>query len=506
MQPMTIPEIISAVDGTWLNPRKGAAPVTAVCTDSRKIAPGCLFLPWVGERFDGHDFIDRALDAGAAGCLCARRPELLRPDKFYIQVADTRLALRALASAYRDRFAIPFVQVTGSVGKTTTKEMLAAVLGAKLRVLKTPENFNNDIGTPLTLLGLGPEHQAAVIETGMNHFGEIRYLGEMVRPDIAVISNIGDAHIEHLGSREGILKAKSEIFENLKPEGLAVLNGDDALLNTLDLPFRTVRCGRSEHCAVRVMDMADHGVAGITCTVVSPRDTYHLTIPAPGEHMAYSAAIAVAVGEELGLSTEEITRGAASYEPAGSRMRVLRLRDGRLVLDDCYNANPQSVTAALEILAKTEYPCNAKPIATPALPNTVINDVVSIPSSEQITMNTIKYPVILIIESTNFTTASSALVLPIIFLESLRNNFIIIFPIIKIITAFIIFITKLIILDENPSNNFESSETFSVLFSLTFSLISSPISVAKKKFILLSIFRLFHSNFPITLIIKKRLF
>ena len=293
MQPMTIPEIISAVDGTWLNPRKGAAPVTAVCTDSRKIAPGCLFLPWVGERFDGHDFIDRALDAGASGCLCARRPELLRPDKFYIQVADTRLALRALASAYRDRFAIPFVQVTGSVGKTTTKEMLAAVLGAKLRVLKTPENFNNDIGTPLTLLGLGPEHQAAVIETGMNHFGEIRYLGEMVRPDIAVISNIGDAHIEHLGSREGILKAKSEIFENLKPEGLAVLNGDDALLNTLDLPFRTVRCGRSEHCAVRVIDMADHGVAGITCTVVSPRDTYHLTIPAPGEHMAYPMAIAI---------------------------------------------------------------------------------------------------------------------------------------------------------------------------------------------------------------------
>ena len=223
-----------------------------------------------------------------------------------------------------------------------------------LRVLKTPENFNNDIGTPLTLLGLGPEHQAAVIETGMNHFGEIRYLGEMVRPDIAVISNIGDAHIEYLGSREGILQAKSEIFENLKPEGLAVLNGDDALLNTLDLPFRTVRCGRSEHCDVRVTDMADHGVAGITCTIVSPRDTYHLTIPAPGEHMAYSAAIAVAVAEELGEDREAVARGAASYEPTGSRMRVVRLAEGRLVLDDCYNANPQSVTAALEILAKTE--------------------------------------------------------------------------------------------------------------------------------------------------------
>ena len=354
MQPMTIPEIVSAVGGTRLDAGAEPAPVTAVCTDSRKIAPGCLFLPIVGERFDGHDFIDKALDAGAAGCLCARAPETLRPGKFYIRVADTRLALRALASAYRDRFDIPFVQITGSVGKTTTKEMISAVLGAQFRVLKTPENFNNDIGTPLTLLGLGPEHQAAVIETGMNHFGEIRYLGEMVRPDIAVISNIGDAHIEYLGSREGILQAKSEIFENLKPEGLAVLNGDDALLNTLDLPFRTVRCGRSEHCDVRVTDMADHGVAGITCTIVSPRDTYHLTIPAPGEHMAYSAAIAVAVAEELGEDREAVARGAASYEPTGSRMRVVRLAEGRLVLDDCYNANPQSVTAALEILAKTE--------------------------------------------------------------------------------------------------------------------------------------------------------
>ena len=351
---MTISEITAAVGGTWLNPREGGRPVTAVSTDSRKIAPGCLFLPIVGERFDGHDFLDRALDAGAAGCLCARTPEALRPDKFYIQVEDTRLALRALASAYRDRFAIPFIQVTGSVGKTTTKEMLAAVLGAKLCVLKTPENFNNDIGAPLTLLGLGPEHQAAVIETGMNHFGEIRYLGEMVRPDIAVISNIGDAHIEHLGSREGILRAKCEVFENLRPGGMAVLNGDDALLNTLDLPFRTVRCGQSEHCDVRVTEVADHGVAGITCTIVTPRDAYHLAIPAPGEHMAYCAAIAVAVGEELGLDRDSIVRGAASYEPAGSRMRVVRLRGGRLLLDDCYNANPQSVTAALEVLAKTE--------------------------------------------------------------------------------------------------------------------------------------------------------
>ena len=358
MQPMTVKEIAQAVDGVWWNPREGAEPVSAVCTDSRSVQPGSLFIPWKGERFDGHNFIDAALSAGAAGCLCAKLPADLRPDKFYIKVDDTRLALRALASYYRDRFQIPFVQITGSVGKTTTKEMIAAVLGAKYRVLKTPENFNNDIGTPLTLLQLRPEHEAAVIETGMNHFGEIAYLGEMVRPDIAVISNIGDAHIEFLGSREGILKAKSEIFQNLKPDGVAILNGDDPLLNGLDLPFTTIRCGQSAHCNVRVTDILDHGVAGITCTVTTARDTYVLRIPAPGEHMVYSASMAVAIAELLHLNHAEIIRGVEAYHPAGSRMRVIQLPEERCILDDCYNANPQSVSAALEILARTE--CDRK--------------------------------------------------------------------------------------------------------------------------------------------------
>lgn len=354
MQPMTVTEIAAVVSGVWWNPCEQVPAISAVSTDSRNITPGCLFLPWVGEKFDGHNFIDAALDAGAAGCLCAKLPQDIRPDKFYIKVADTRLALRDMASAYRDKFDIPFVQITGSVGKTTTKEMIAAVLGAKLNVLKTPENFNNDIGTPLTLFGLSPEHQAAVIETGMNHFGEIEYLGAMVRPDIAVISNIGDAHIEYLGSRGGILKAKCEIFEHLKDDGIAILNGDDALLDTVTLPQRIIRCGQSEHCQVRISDILDHGVNGITCTVTSEKDVYHLNIPAPGEHMAYAASIAVAVGEALGLSKEEIIRGVAAYAPIGSRMHILRLSDGRVLLDDCYNANPQSVSAALEVLARTE--------------------------------------------------------------------------------------------------------------------------------------------------------
>ncbi len=354
MQPMTVTEIAAVVSGVWWNPCEQVPVISAVSTDSRNITPGCLFLPWVGEQFDGHNFIDAALDAGAAGCLCAKLPQDIRPDKFYIKVADTRLALRDMASAYRDKFDIPFVQITGSVGKTTTKEMIAAVLGAKLNVLKTLENFNNDIGTPLTLFGLSPEHQAAVIETGMNHFGEIEYLGAMVRPDIAVISNIGDAHIEYLGSRGGILKAKCEIFEHLKDDGIAILNGDDALLDTVTLPQRIIRCGQSEHCQVRISDILDHGVNGITCTVTSEKDVYHLNIPAPGEHMAYAASIAVAVGEVLGLSKEEIIRGVAAYAPIGSRMHILRLSDGRVLLDDCYNANPQSVSAALEVLARTE--------------------------------------------------------------------------------------------------------------------------------------------------------
>ena len=354
MQPMTVTEIAAVVSGVWWNPCEQVPAISAVSTDSRNITPGCLFLPWVGEQFDGHNFIDAALDAGAAGCLCAKLPQDIRPDKFYIKVADTRLALRDMASAYRDKFDIPFVQITGSVGKTTTKEMIAAVLGAKLNVLKTPENFNNDIGTPLTLFGLSPEHQAAVIETGMNHFGEIEYLGAMVRPDIAVISNIGDAHIEYLGSRGGILKAKCEIFEHLKDDGIAILNGDDALLDTVTLPQRIIRCGQSEHCQVRISDILDHGVNGITCTVTSEKDVYHLNIPTPGEHMAYAASIAVAVGEVLGLSKEEIIRGVAAYAPIGSRMHILRLSDGRVLLDDCYNANPQSVSAALEVLARTE--------------------------------------------------------------------------------------------------------------------------------------------------------
>ncbi len=354
MRAMNPGEIAAAVGGVWLNPATVSPLVSAVSTDSRRLDPGCLFIPLIGERFDGHDYLDAALNDGAAGCLCARTPEVLREDKFYIRVPDTRTALGDLAAFCRLESRIPFVQITGSVGKTTAKDLIAATLEAKLRVLKTPENFNNDIGTPLTLLRLTPEHQAAVIETGMNHAGEIAYLGRIVRPDVAIITNIGDAHIEYLGSRQGILKAKCEIFQHLNEKGLVILNGDDPLLRTLDLPFRTVLCGYAERCQVRIVDYRDHSINGISCTVQTPRDRYDVELSAPGAHMVWPAAMAVAVGEELGLNREEIVRGVASFSPSGSRMRVLKLREGRILLDDCYNANPQSVTAALEVLSRTE--------------------------------------------------------------------------------------------------------------------------------------------------------
>ena len=349
--PCTAREIAAAVGGKLLQDGDTARRVS---TDSRDILTGDLFVPLVGERFDGHAYIDMALQKGAAGCLCAQMPEVLLPGKFYIAVDDTEAALGRLAAWYRGKFDIPMVQVTGSAGKTTTKEMLAAVLSQHFHTLKTLANFNNFVGTPQTLLRLEKEHQAAVIETGMDHFGEIRRMGAMVRPTIAVITNIGDAHIGNLdGTRQGVLRAKSEIFENLQAGGLAVLNGDDPLLSTLHLPFKTLRCGESENCGVRVTDICERGIEGLSCTVTTEKDSYSLRIPSPGRFMIYSAAMGVAIGEYLGLSKEEIIRGVAAYTPTGSRMRLIHCPGERIIIDDCYNANPQAMEAALEILADT---------------------------------------------------------------------------------------------------------------------------------------------------------
>ena len=357
MEPITIQEIIEAVNGKLVGEAYDlTATVEKVDTDSRNIHPGALFIPLQGERFDGHAFINDALEAGAAGCLLSRERSSYLSGKFYIKVANTQRALRDLARWYKSRFDIPFIGITGSVGKTTTKDMVAAVLGERYKVLKTEGNFNNEVGLPLTLLRLNQTHEICVLEMGMNHFGEIEYLSAIVEPDAAVITNIGDSHIENLGSRENILKAKCEIFSHMKPGGLVVLNGDDELLNTLrgKLDFPTVWCGKGEGLDYRANSMESDGESLLRCSMTTPAGTCDVEIPALGAHMIYPALTAAAIGERFGLTREEIVNGIRRFAPTKMRMNILRRGDNITILNDAYNANPQSMRAALEALSTSK--------------------------------------------------------------------------------------------------------------------------------------------------------
>ena len=357
MEPITIREIMEAVDGRLLGEYDALDhTVTHVFTDSRKPDPGALFIPLVGERFDGHAFIHDALEGGAAGCFTQRERESYLPGKFYIKVNSTQKALRDLARWYKKRFHIPFVAITGSVGKTTTKDMVAAVLGERFKVLKTEGNFNNEVGLPLTLLRLNRAHELCVLEMGMNHFGEIEYLSAIVEPDVAVITNIGDSHIENLGSRENILKAKCEIFSHMDPEkGFVILNGDDPLLAGLrpTLAFETVSVGTAEGLEYRATGVTADGEQSVRCHVTTPRERFDAQIPALGSHMLYPTLTAAAVAERFGMTGEEIARGILRFAPTKMRMNILKRGDGITILNDTYNANPQSMRAAVEVLAKS---------------------------------------------------------------------------------------------------------------------------------------------------------
>ena len=354
MEPMTIREILEAVGGRLLGePVEESRQVARVETDSRTIHPDSLFVPLVGERFDGHAYINAALEGGAAGCFTQRERESYLPGKFYIKVDSTHRALRDLAKYYKKKFPIPVVALTGSVGKTTTKDMVAAVLGEKYKVLKTEGNLNNDIGVPLTLLRLKPEHEIAVLELGMNHAGEIDYLSAIVEPDMVLMTNIGDSHIEHFGSREKILEAKSEIFHHAKPDAFVVINGDDPLLSTLPgrLPFSFTRVGGGEGLDYRAVDVESDGASRMTCRIVTPSGAFPVEIPALGDHMIYPTLMAVAVGEHFGLTHQQIADGVLHFAPTKMRMNILHRGEGITILNDTYNANPQSMRAAVEVLS-----------------------------------------------------------------------------------------------------------------------------------------------------------
>lgn len=354
METITLGQLLEAVGGTLLGTYTDLdTPILKVDTDSRNMHRGALFIPLVGERFDGHAYINSALEGGAVGCLTARERESYRPDKFYVKVANTERALRDLATWYKDQFDIPFVAVTGSVGKTTAKDMVAAVLGAKFKVLKTEGNFNNNIGLPLTLLRLNQDYEVCVLEMGMDRPGEIDYLGDIVKPDVGIITNIGDAHIERLGSRENIFKAKCELLPHIKKDGLLILNGDDELLSTMKghTGMKTVFCGKGEELEYRAQVTGGDGLSHICCQLTTPAMDRSVRIPALGEHMIYPTLIASAVGEHFGMTPDQIEQGLSQFVPTRMRMNILRRADQITILDDTYNANPQSMRAAVSVLA-----------------------------------------------------------------------------------------------------------------------------------------------------------
>jgi UDP-N-acetylmuramoyl-tripeptide--D-alanyl-D-alanine ligase len=352
MKPLTLDTIARVTGGRYIGEDAlRSAMITGVVRDNREVAPGNLFACIPGARVDGHSFAARAYESGAACCLAERK--LLDAAGPYILVESTLDALKALGAYYRGLFDIPFIGVTGSVGKTTAKEMTAAVLSQKYCILKTPENLNNELGVPLTLLTLREEHEAAVIEMGISDFGEMSRLAQMVRPDICLMTTVGYCHLDNLKDLNGVLEAKSEVFRFMKPDGIAVVNGDDALLRSFDPGVRKLTFGLGPQNDVCAENIQADGVSGVTCDIVDNKSHISVFIPAFGSHMVLGALPAAAIGRLLGLTEEEIRLGLLSYAPVGSRASVEDTGYITLI-DDCYNANPNSMSASIRSLCTLE--------------------------------------------------------------------------------------------------------------------------------------------------------
>ena len=347
MKPITLREVAQACSGTLHGDPD--IRITSIVTDSRRAGEGSLFAAIPGERVDGHSFIMKTFEQGAVCALCERAPE---GDGQYILVDSTLVALKGIAEYYRSLFTIPFIGVTGSVGKTSTKELISSVLAQRYNVHKTSGNFNNELGVPLTLFGLEESHEAAVIEMGISGFGEMTRLSKMVRPDISVITNIGYCHLENLGDRDGVLRAKTEMFTYLKDNGTIILCHDDDKLRTVT-EFNGVRpifYGTDPADEYYADDIGELLLDGVRCTLHHGDSAITVTIPAMGRHNVLNALCAMAVGRQLGLTDDEIKHGIESFTNVGSRNNIIRTR-GMTVIDDCYNANPTSTKAGLDTLS-----------------------------------------------------------------------------------------------------------------------------------------------------------
>ena len=330
--------------------------LTGCAIDSREVQPGDLFIPFAGEHTDGHFYIKQAFEQGAA---CAfheldKTPDPVIPSDFLlIGVKDCLAALQKLAAAYRKKFDLPVVGITGSSGKTTTKDFMAGVLSAKFKVLKTTGNLNNEIGLPLTILQLEENHQVAVLEMGMSAGGEIKTLCEIAEPSIGVITNIGEAHLELLGSIEAIAKAKGELLDYLGSGGVAVLNGDDPRL--LDLgkrfPGKVYYYGFNQG-DIKGLQLSQRGEESFSRVRFPNNNEGWFKAPLPGRESVNNALAALTVGYILGLSLPQMERGLQESQSSAGRFQVLDSDQGMKIIDDTYNANPSSVRAALSLLAE----------------------------------------------------------------------------------------------------------------------------------------------------------
>lgn len=362
MRQMTLKKIAAACGGIYCgDPAQENTEIAGAVTDSRQVKPGYLYIALRGERVDGHTFIPDVFEKGAAAAVSEER--LTNPAGPYILVKSCPQALKDIAEYYRSTLTIPVVGIAGSVGKTSTKEMIAAVLSEKYCVLKTEGNFNNEIGLPLTLLRIRPEHEAAVVEMGISDFGEMHRLAKMARPDICVMTNIGQCHLENLIDRDGVLRAKSEIFDFLKPDGKIVLNGNDDKLSGIDevKGIRPIRYFVEDGTARRMNEeyyvtadaIENHGLRGMDAVLHFPEEDCAVHEPIPGVHNIYNACAAACVGHALGLSRAEICAGISHAKTIAGRTNLIEA-GGIMMIDDCYNANPVSMRASLDVLAQAE--------------------------------------------------------------------------------------------------------------------------------------------------------
>ncbi|MDD7793975.1 UDP-N-acetylmuramoyl-tripeptide--D-alanyl-D-alanine ligase [Clostridium sp. 'White wine YQ'] len=353
MEKLRLEEIITAVNGKVLS--NGTLEIfDKITTDSRKIEKDSIFFALKGENFNGNEYIGTAIKNGAKLCVVDEDVTFDENiDCSIIKVDNSRTALLDLAEYYRSKLSLKVIGVTGSTGKTSTKDIIAAILSEKFKVFKTKGNFNNEIGVPLMIFELDNSYDVAVLEMGMSDFGEIHRLAKAARPDISVITNIGISHIENLGTQEGILKAKMEITDYFNEKSILILNSEDKYLNTVkDRNFRIIRCGVNESSDLKAAEihlMEEH----VEFSIWHNDNFCRFKIDAPGEHSVLNGLLGIACSLELGLTFEEMKKGLNNLERTSMRLEFIRKND-ITIINDCYNASPQSMKAALDVQKNTK--------------------------------------------------------------------------------------------------------------------------------------------------------